>query len=89
MTIATAVDLFRDAFMATFWLSLPLLFIGFIVGVAVSLVQIVTSMQDASFGTIPRLGAFLFGTLLLMPWMLERLITYTTALFGNLGRYAR
>jgi flagellar biosynthesis protein FliQ len=46
-------------------------------------------MQDASFGTVPRLAAFLFGLVLLMPWMLNRMMTYTIGLFGDLGRYAK
>ena len=58
-------------------------------GIAVSLVQIATSMQDNAFSTIPRLVAFLAGLVLLMPWMLARLITYTAALLGDLSRYAR
>jgi flagellar biosynthesis protein FliQ len=88
MTPGVAVDLFRTAFMTTFWVTLPLLAIGFLVGVIISLVQIITSMQDASFSTVPRLAAFLFGLLLLLPWMLSRLMSYTTTLFGDLGRYA-
>lgn len=88
MSTGIAVDLFRQAFLTTFWVSLPLLVIGFVVGVVISLVQIITSMQDASFSTVPRLGAFLAGLLLLLPWMLSRMISYTTTLFGDLGRYA-
>jgi len=45
-------------------------------------------MQDNAFSTIPRLVAFLTGLLLLMPWMLARLTTYTTTLLGDLSRYA-
>ena len=89
MSTALAIELFRHALMTTFWLSLPILAIGFVVGIVISLVQIITSMQDASFGAVPRLAAFLFGILLLMPWMLNRLMTYTTGLFGDLGRYAK
>lgn len=89
MTTAVAVELFRQALMTTFWLALPLLAIGFIAGIVISLIQIVTSMQDASFGAAPRLAAFLFGLLLMMPWMLGKLMSYTAALFGDLGRYAR
>ncbi len=88
MTVGMAIDLFRQAFMTTFWLALPLLMVGFIVGIVVSLIQIVTSMQDAAFGTVPRLAAFLFGILLLMPWMFNRLMSYTTELFSNFARYA-
>ncbi len=83
------VQIFREALMTTFWLSLPLLAIGFFAGVAISLIQIVTSMQDSAFSTVPRLAAFLGGILLLLPWMLTKLITYTISIFGDFQRYAR
>ena len=75
--------------MTTFWLSLPLLAIGFVAGIAISLVQIVTSMQDSAFSTVPRLAAFLAGILLLMPWMLMKLVSYTTSILGDFQKYAR
>ena len=74
--------------MTTFIISAPILALGFVAGVIVSIVQILTSMQDPAFNTIPRLGAFLAGILLLLPWMTERLVSYTLALYSNLGRYA-
>ncbi len=43
--------------------------IGLATGILVSLIQIVTSIQDAGFSAIPRLVAFLGGSLLLMPWI--------------------
>lgn len=88
MNTSSVVDLMRTAFLTTFWLSLPVLAAGFAVGIVVSLAQIVTSIQDASFSAVPRLTAFLTVLLLTMPWMLTRLIAYTTALFGDLGRFA-
>jgi flagellar biosynthetic protein FliQ len=88
MTPAAVVTLMRDTFLTTFWLSLPVLTIGFIVGVLISLAQIVTSIQDSSFSAVPRLTAFLAAMLLSMPWMLSKLMTYTSALFGDLGRFA-
>jgi flagellar biosynthetic protein FliQ len=89
MTTSTVVDLMHTLFLTTFWLSLPLLAIGFVVGILISLAQIVTSIQDASFSAVPRLSAFLGALLLAMPWMLAKLISYTTALFGDLGRFSR
>ena len=88
MTPETVVQIIRQALMTTFWLAAPLLAIGFIAGLAISLVQIATSMQDNAFSTIPRLLAFLAGLLFLLPWMLQRAMGYTIALFGDLGRYA-
>jgi flagellar biosynthetic protein FliQ len=89
MTPETVVQIIRQALMATFWLAAPLLAIGFIAGLVISLVQIATSMQDNAFSTIPRLLAFLAGLLFLLPWMLNRMMGYTLALFGDLSRYAR
>ena len=89
MTPEIVVQVIRQALMATFWLAAPLLAIGFIAGLVISLVQIATSMQDNAFSTIPRLLAFLGGLLFLLPWMLHRMMGYTIALFGDLGRYAR
>lgn len=89
MNSSVAVEIFRQALWMTFWLSLPLLAIGFVAGIFISLLQIVTSIQDSSFGAVPRLAAFLFGLLLLLPWMTTKLIAYTIALLGDFGRYAR
>lgn len=75
--------------MQTFWLALPLLAVGFVAGAAVSLIQILTSIQDSAFGAVPRLAAFLVATLLFLPWILNRLVDYTAGILGNLGRYAQ
>jgi flagellar biosynthesis protein FliQ len=88
MTPDSAVQIIRETLMATFWLSAPLLAIGLVAGVLMSLVQIVTSIQDAAFSTVPRLLAFLAGIILLLPWMLMKLMAYTIGIFGNLSRYA-
>ncbi len=88
MSTATATDIMRDTFLTTFWLSLPILALGFVVGIVVSLVQILTSIQDSSVGTVPRLVAFLVAILLAMPWMLSILMDFTRTLFGDLGRFS-
>jgi flagellar biosynthesis protein FliQ len=88
MTISAVVDLMRNALVTTFWLSLPVLAVGFTIGIVMSLVQILTSIQDSSFSTVPRLTAFMGALVLAMPWMLSKLIGYTVALFGNLGRFS-
>jgi flagellar biosynthetic protein FliQ len=89
MTPDTVVEIMRQALTTTFWLAGPLLAIGFVAGVVISLVQIATSIQDNAVSSVPRLIAFLAGMLLLLPWMLQRMMAYTTALLGDLGRYAR
>lgn len=88
MTPDSVVQILRQALMTALWMSAPLLVIAFTAGIVISLIQIVTSIQDAAFSTIPRLAVFLVSTLLLMPWMLKKLTAYTIALLGDLGRYA-
>lgn len=88
MTPEMAVDIFRHTLVEVLWLSLPILTIGFVVGIGVSLIQVLTSIQDTSFAAVPRLVAFLFGLLLLLPWMTAKLVAYTAALFGNFSPYA-
>ena len=77
MTPETAVHIISQALWTTFLLCAPLLLIGFSVGIVVNIIQIATSMQDSAFSTIPRLAAFLFGFLLLMPWMLKQISSYS------------
>ena len=88
MTPDLVVQLLRQMLMTALWMSAPLLLIGLAAGILISLVQIVTSIQDAAFNAIPRLAVFLAATLLLLPWMLQKLMAYTIALFADLGRYA-
>lgn len=89
MTPDTVVQIIRQTLMTAFWLAAPLLLVGFLAGIVVSLVQIATSMQDNAFSTVPRLVAFLAAILLLLPWMLQRSMTYAVSILGDLGRYAR
>ena len=89
MTPEAVIQTIRQALLTAFWLSAPLLVVGFLTGIIVSLIQVVTSMQDSAFNAIPRLGAFLLALLLFLPWMLQYLVAYTVGLLGDLARYAR
>ena len=51
------LNVIRECLMAAFWLSLPLLAIGFCVGIVMNLIQVATSLQDSAFSTFPRLVA--------------------------------
>jgi flagellar biosynthetic protein FliQ len=88
MTPELVVQTLRQALMMALWLSAPLLAVGFVAGIVISLIQIVTSIQDTGFSAIPRLVAFLAAFLLAMPWMMKQLTSYTVSVLGNLGRYA-
>jgi flagellar biosynthetic protein FliQ len=76
-------------FVTAFWIAAPLLALGFVTGIVISLIQVLTSIQDSGFNTIPRLIAFLGGSLLMMPWMVHKAMSYTIGILGNLSSYGR
>jgi flagellar biosynthetic protein FliQ len=88
MTPAQVVELVRGALMAALWLALPLLAIGFVAGILISLTQVLTSIQDTAVNSVPRLLIFLAAILLLLPWMVSRSSAYTVDLLTHIGRYA-
>jgi flagellar biosynthetic protein FliQ len=87
MTPDGVAHMVGEMFIAAFWIAAPLLAIGFVTGIVVSLIQVVTSIQDSGFNSIPRLMAFLGGSLLMMPWMVHKAMSYATDILGNLSRY--
>ena len=89
MTPEYVIQILREALMTAFWLCAPLLAVGFIAGIAMSFIQILTSIQDSAFNAIPRLLAFLGAFILALPWMLQKITAYTIVTLGDLSRYAR
>jgi flagellar biosynthesis protein FliQ len=89
MNQQVAIDLIRHALMMAMWTALPMLVVLFVFGVLISLLQTLTSIQDPSFGAVPRLATVLMALLITLPWMLGRIINYTEQLIVNLARYAR
>ncbi len=89
MTSDFVVKIVRDALMMSFWLGAPILMAAFAAGIIMSLLQIVTSIQDSAFNTVPRLAAVLAALIVSMPWMLQKASTYAISILGNLSRYAQ
>jgi flagellar biosynthetic protein FliQ len=83
-----AIEVIRQALLTTLWTVFPLLAVLFVAGIFISLLQIVTSIQDPSFGTVPRLAIFFVTLLVVLPWIVIRMVDYTARLFGDLGKYA-
>ena len=88
MSQELAIEVIRQALLTTLWTALPLLGVLFVAGILISLVQIVTSIQDPSFNAVPRLAVFFVTLLVVLPWIVIRLVDYTERLLGDLGKYA-
>lgn len=89
MTPEFVVSFAKEAIYLTLLVSMPLLGLGLIVGLAVSIFQAVTSIQEMTLSFIPKIVAVLLGLLFFAPWMLERLTTYTERVVTNIPMYVR
>ncbi|MGH9573450.1 MAG: flagellar biosynthetic protein FliQ [Candidatus Acidiferrales bacterium] len=89
MSAAEVIDLTRRTLEATFVVSAPILAAAMLVSALISLGQVLTSMQDATLSTVPRIaavGAFAFW---LAPWMMRKLVMFTVALFSDFHHFVQ
>ena len=89
MTMEQVVDLGQRALQLTVMLSAPVLVAGMLTGLAVSLFQAVTSIQEATLTFVPKLIVVFAALIVCMPWMMDLAVRFAMDLFGNLGQFAR
>ncbi|MBK7878545.1 MAG: flagellar biosynthetic protein FliQ [Planctomycetes bacterium] len=77
-------DLARDLLITTILLAGPVLLVGLVVGIAVSLFQALTSVQEQTLSLIPKMLAVMLVVLLLLAPALQILVDYTSRVFGQL-----
>ncbi len=70
-------------------LSVPILLIATAVSLAVSLLLTVTSLQDQTLSTVPRLLVVAVALLVGMPWMVRRTVIYSVGLLSDFHRFTR
>jgi flagellar biosynthetic protein FliQ len=87
MTPDMVAELLRQLVKEAMILAAPVLLVAAILSFVLSLFQTLTSLQDQSLTSVPRLGAIALLLLAGMPWFLERMATYTRVLLENLRRY--
>ena len=87
MTPESALDLFRHALFTALLLASPMLGVGLVVGLMISVFQAVTSIQEMTLTFIPKMVAVIAAIIIALPWMLRMMMSYTTQLFGNLGAW--
>ncbi len=77
----TVVTLASQAMSLAFKVAGPLLLVGLVVGLLVSIFQAVTQIQEQSLTLIPKIAGIAVVVVLLGPWMLGQLVSYTTNLY--------
>ena len=89
MTPEQVVELSRHTIEAAFWGAAPILLAAMAVGLVINIGQVMTSIQDPTVSTVPRLGAVGVILFFLTPWMLSHLVAFTVSLFADFRPYTR
>lgn len=89
MTYGQVLALGRDAILVAFYATGPVLILGMVTGLVVSLFQSVTQLQEPTLTFIPKMLAAGLAVLLFGPFMLAELTDFTTRVFLSLGTFIR
>ena len=81
------VELVRDLFREALVVSAPVLIAASLTSFVLSLVQTLTSLQEQTLTTVPRLLIVVTLILVGLPWFVQRLVGYTILLLNDFHRY--
>ena len=87
MTPEFVVGFARQSIELALMISLPMLGIGLIVGVSVSIIQAATQIQEMTLSFIPKIISIFIALLLSFPWIMDKMITFTQTVFLNIPNY--
>lgn len=83
------VEIMRQTIETAMWMGAPLLIIATAIGLLINIVQVLTSLQETTISTVPRLFGVAAATLMLMPWMTRRLCSFTLQVLSDFRPFLR
>ena len=89
MTPEFVVGFARQAIELTLMVSLPMLGVGLAVGLTVSIFQAATQIQEQTLSFIPKIVSMFLALLIAFPWIMNKLVTFTSEVFMNIPNYIR
>ncbi len=89
MTPEFVISLGKEGIVLTLTTASPMLGLGLIVGLIISIFQAVTSIQEMTLTFIPKILACFAGLLFFAPWMLDKLMAFTVKIITNIPAYIR
>lgn len=84
MSTGDAVQLAREAMMITLLLSAPMLGIGLLVGLIISVLQAVTQINEMTLSFIPKVLAVILAFVIFLPWLIRVMVDFTVRLLTKL-----
>jgi len=88
MNPEVATDLLKQLITTAVMISAPILLTAMVVGLAISLFQSVTSIQEQTLSFVPKALAVVGLLILIMPWLLRTLIEYAAAMIAHIPQMA-
>jgi flagellar biosynthetic protein FliQ len=89
MSVDFIVGIMAETIRVALLVSAPVLIVGLVVGVAVSLLQAVTQVQEMTLVFVPKIVACLIVLVAALPWMVNLLVSFTHNLFSNIPNYIK
>ena len=89
MSVDFIVGIMAETIRITLMISAPVLLVGLIVGVVISLFQAVTQVQEMTLVFVPKIVVCLITLVFALPWMINILLSFTHNLFTNIPNYIR
>ncbi len=84
MSIGFAVNLIRGGALQALMIAAPLLLVGLLVGLIISIFQATTSIQEQTLTFVPKIAAILGALILFGPWIIVSMVQFTLRLFGRI-----
>ena len=84
MELGVALELGRHAFWIALTTSAPILLIGLVVGLLISLFQAVTQLQEQTLTFVPKIAAMVIAAAIFIPWIANAMIVYAREMLGTL-----
>lgn len=89
MDQAVVIDVAQEAIKVVLMISAPILGLGLLVGLMVSIVQATTQIQEATLSFIPKILAISLALLVFGPWMMNVMYEFTVRLFESIPTYIK
>ena len=89
MSLDFIVGIMAETVWTTLLVSAPVLIVGLVVGVLISLFQAVTQVQEMTLVFVPKIVACLIALVAALPWMINILISFTHNIFANIPVYIK
>ena len=84
MTGPEVLDVARDAITTLVLVSSPLMLVGLVVGVAISLLQALTQIQEMTLVFVPKILAMFIALIAALPFMADTLSSYMMRIAGRI-----